>query len=395
MKILFSHYAIIDKEGFGRSFMLARGLAALGNDVTFITSLPAKKFIFPYYDEVREKVKIIAFPDIVPDFMRRTGFGLLSVILKTFYVLVNNFEIYHSDAGHRPSGGFPIIFKKIFVPLIYITEWWDYFGRGGQFDNKKGIKKITHGYYDLIFEVPEKKIADGVICLSTGMFNRAKKLNSNNNIVIISGGSDIESIPFYPTVAFRKKYNISTSSLTFGFVGMNREEVYDIMPFIKAIQDLIKSGLDVTWYTTGGYIPETIKKELNIGKELIEFGWVDYKYFSEILSCADCFILLQREDLKSYTRWPNKIGDYLAAGRPILTNPFGEMKRIVADNEHCFFTTQYNVESTTQIIKDIYINRPDQNLRCQIRGHAENEVSWNKKAQQLLSFYEKVKKINK
>lgn len=392
MKILFSHYAIIDKEGFSRSFMLARELATLGNDVTFLTSLPANRLAFPYYKEVREKVKIIAFPDIVPNFMRRTGFGFLSAILKTFYILFNKFDIYHSDAGHRPSGGIPILFKKVFVKLIYIAEWWDCFGKGGQFDSKKGIRKFTHGYYDLIFDLPEKKSADGVVCLSNGMCERAKKLKVNKNITVITGGSDVKSIAFYPNCDFKKKYNVPTSSLTFGFVGMNRGEVFDIIPFIKAVKELRESGFDITWFTTGGFIPEILKNEYGIGQELIEFGWVDYKYYPEILSCADCFILLQKEDLKSYTRWPNKVGDYLAAGRPILTNPFGEIERIITNQEDFFFTIQYNVDSTVKKIQDIYRNRPDHNLRYRIRKYSENEFSWNKKAQQLLSFYNKVLK---
>lgn len=391
MKILFSHYATIDKEGFGRSFMLARGLAFFGHDVTLLTS-QTNGNTFPFKIEIRDDVKIISFPEIVPAFMRRTGFGFVSVILKTIFILGHNFDIYHSDAGHRPSGGIPILFKKMFVKLTYIAEWWDHFGRGGQFDSKKGIRKITHGYYDLIFEVPEKKIADGVVCLSSGMFDRARKLQVNKNICVISGGADTESIDFYPTTEHKEKFNIPSSSLTFGFIGMNKGEIHDITPFIKAINYLIKQGFDINWYTTGGYIPKNIKEDLNIGNELTEFGWVDYKFFPEILSCADCFVLTQREDLKSYTRWPNKIGDYLAAGRPILTNPYGEVAHMVADNKQFFFTTQFNAECIAQKIKEIYENGIDQNLRYQIREYAKNEVSWNHKAKELLSFYEKVTK---
>ena len=390
MKILFSHYATIDKEGFGRSFMLARGLACLGHQVTFLTM--GDSFSFPFKIEIRDDVKIISFPEIVPAFMRRTGFGFMSVILKIVYILCHNFDIYHSDAGHRPNGGLPILFKRMFVKLTYIAEWWDHFGRGGQFDSKKGIRKITHGYYDLIFEVLEKKIADGVVCLSNGMFDRAKKLKVNKNICVISGGSDIETIAFYPTTENKETFNIPSSSITFGFIGMKKGELNDILPFIKAVNCLIKLGFDINWYTTGDYIPKNIKEDLNIGKELTEFGWVDYKLFPEILSCADCFVLTQREDLKSYTRWPNKIGDYLAAGRPILTNPYGEIAHMVADNTQFFFSTQFNPECIAQKIKEIYENGIDPDLRYKIRKYAENEVSWNHKAKQLLSFYEKVTK---
>ena len=171
---------------------------------------------------------------------------------------------------------------------------------------------------------------------------------------------------------------------------MNRGEIYDIIPFISALNKLKKYPLDIVWFTTGGYIAENIKTKLDIGQELIEFGWVDYKDYPEILSCADCFILLQKEDLKSFTRWPNKAGDYFAAGRPIIMNPYGEIKRIFETKREFFLPTEYSAEDITLAIGKIYDNRPTIKLRYQIREFAEKEFSWDKKSQQLLSFYKKV-----
>ena len=82
MKILLSNYAILDNAGFARSFMLAKELEILGNEVTFLNILPSNKFVFPYKKEIRDGVTIIAFPYIIPNSFRRTGFGLLSFLLK-------------------------------------------------------------------------------------------------------------------------------------------------------------------------------------------------------------------------------------------------------------------------------------------------------------------------
>ena len=98
--------------------MLSRELAYIGHEVTFLTSLPSNRFIFPYKKELRDGVSIIAFPDIVPNFIRRTGFGPLGFLFKLFYIFFNSFDIYHSDAGHRPTGGIPVLIKKIFFSAI-------------------------------------------------------------------------------------------------------------------------------------------------------------------------------------------------------------------------------------------------------------------------------------
>lgn len=390
MKILFSHYAIIDKEGFSRSFMLARELAKQGNEVTFLTTLPSSEFIFPYKKELRYNVKIIAFPDFVPDSLRRTGFGVLSVLLRVIFILFSKYELYHADVGHRPSGGWPIIFKKAFCNVLYVSEWWDYFGKGGQYDMKKGFKKITHGYYDLLFETLEKKIADGIVCLSHEMKKRAVKIGiSKKKITIVTGGADCCTIKYYPNTFYKEKFGIPKNSVTFGFSGMKKGELPDIIPFIKATKVLLNKSINITWFTTGDYISEEIKKEFQIGEELFEFGWVNYKEYSEIISCADVFILLQKEDIKNKTRWPNKLGDYLAAGRPILINPYGDTKKLVAQKEDFFLKTEFNVADIVDTIE----NNLDFNsslLNSSIRAFAEKEFSWEHKSKKLLDFYRSI-----
>lgn len=395
MNILFSHYAVIDKQGFGRSFMLARELVDFGNQVTLLTTQPSGQFSFPYRVEIRDGVRLIVFSDIVPNFMRRTGFGLLSVFLKTIYLFFNKFDIYHADVGHRPGGGLPIIAKKIFFKIIYVSEWWDHFGKGGQFDSKKGIKKFTHGYYDLLFEVWEKKIADGVICLSSGMIERAISLGINKKKLIkITGGADTKAINFFTTSCKKEKYGIPKNSISFCFVGMNNGEFNDLVPFINAIHKLRKKNIEVIWFTTGKSIPNTLKEKHEIGSELIEFGWVDYKKYPEILSCADAFILLQRENIKSYTRWPNKMGDYLAAARPILINPYGETESLVKAQKEFFLVTKFDAEHIYQTITK-FVQNKNRQINKSIRAFAENEFSWHHKATQLIEFYNNILYENK
>jgi len=134
MKILFCHFGIKDKSGFGRTFMLASGLAALGNNVTFLTNQNGG-FKFPYRSEMRDGVSIISFPDILPDRILQLGFGSISIILKIIYVANKKFDIVHSD-DHRLSAAFPCLWNRLIHNSKYISEWWDFFGRGGQYENK-------------------------------------------------------------------------------------------------------------------------------------------------------------------------------------------------------------------------------------------------------------------
>lgn len=398
MRILFSNYAILDREGFRRSFSLARELATLGNDVTFLTSLPFHEFCFPYKKIDRDGVKILAFPDIVPNSMRRTGFGLLNFILKTLYILFKKYDIYHSDVGHRPSGGMPILFKGFFCNINYVSEWYNHLNKGGQYDNVKGFKKITRGLYDVLFELPEKKRADGVVCLTNYLADRLKEQGFlNNRVCVVNGGSDVRGIKFSSDSNNRSNLGVPEDSLVFGFVGLDErsgvDALLEIMPFIDALNELSTENekfRDSYLITTGWKLPEEFINELKINFNVKEFGWVDYETYGEVLNCADAFVLLQKPTLDNAVGWPNRLGDYVAAGRKTITNPYGDLEIIASIYEELFIEVEYNKDSIKDKLKEYIYSEKMFAEREKIRSVASNYLSWNQKAKKLAAFYDTI-----
>jgi glycosyltransferase involved in cell wall biosynthesis len=375
--------------------MLARELVSLGHSVTFLTSLPSNKFFFPYKKEIREGVCIYAFADIVPNFMRRTGFGFLGLLSKLIFILFHKFDIYHSDAGHRPSGGVSILIKKVFSSnIVYVCEWWDYFGIGGQFDDKQGFRKYTHGYYDVLLEIREKRWANGVICLSHAMKERAIKENiSEAKLCVVNGGCDIRKIKYSNTKAFRVKYGINSSDIVFGFIGMTNGELNDVKPFIDALNELnieSRKYSNCILLTTGKILSEVILNSLNLKFRIIQIGWIDYIYFSEVLSCIDAFLLLQQQNLANKTRWPNKLGDYIAAGRKTIINFHGDTRLIAEKYNELFIQVSFNKESIKKKLIEVIASGEIFADRERIRQIAEEELSWNMKSKQLVEFYSKL-----
>lgn len=392
MNILFIHYAVIDKQGFGRTFKLAKEIALLKNNVVLITTQSSKEFKFPFKVEHRNNVKIISFPELLPDNFRRTGFAFFSAFFKVIYLIkYHKFDLVHSDTGHRPSAAIPAFFLQYVFKVPHVIEWWDFFGRGGQFDEKSFFKKITFGYYDLIFQKFFLKKSNGVITLSEFLKQKALDIGiPDEKIIVLNGGADVNEIKYYDeNESLKTKNNIPTNSLTFGFIGMNSSEFKDLVPFLEA-NKILKNEINVNWFTTGDYIPEKIKLKYDITNELKEFGWQDYVSFSEIISCADIFLLIQKENVMNEARWPNKIGDYLSSGRLILTNPFGEIKKINLKYPEFFIVTDYHTNSLVEKIKYLYEIKSDLVYKGKlVREIAEKNITWSHIAIELLAFYKK------
>jgi len=391
MKVLISHFGIGRKGGWGRTYMLAKGLSKLGQQVTLITSIKSKRLFIPKI-EVNEDLTIISFPFLFGQSLVSMGFGGLSLILKIIYTSLTRFDIVHSDAGHRPQSGWPAKWNRFLYKSKYIAEWWDFFGEGGQYEKKSRLFKFFLGKYERWSEVSDKINADGVITLSEFMKSRALKLGvSANKVTIIHGGSNIQDIVYVENnTTLKRDYGIPASSLTFGYIGMTEGDLEDVNPFIQAYNQL-KNELEINWFTVGKKLSPETKRKYNIGDNFYEFGWIDFFSNSRILGCADAFFLLKELNATNISGWPNKLGDYLACGRPVLMNLYGDVERFIKKSNGSFYITDRSVEDITNKIRLLYMNK--ESLLIEGRKNrmlAEKNLNWSIKSKELLHFYERI-----
>ena len=393
MKILFSNIGLFDapNAAFLRTYYFARELSKRGHDVTLLTN-QRKGFKFPYITIVRENLRIIVIPSLLPLKLRKFGYDFISIIIRTIYMLFNNYDIVHSD-NHRPNSFIPVLVHSKIRGSVYIAEWWDYFGRTGQYDAKSKVWKYTIGFFDNYLEKKAVKSARGTVVLSQLLKERAEKLgHSNHSIEIVWGGSDITQIEFVSnSKKFRRNFSIPLEHFVFISTGMGAVEILEYKAFFKALNILYNSRKDFVFARTGSPVSEEIRKELNLQDYFIELGFVDYSDYSKVLSCADTFVLIQANNNKNKGRWPNCTGDYLAAGRPIIFNSVGDM---VLFKDTCQIGSEVvQIDEIDKLVNQLntIIESKELNKRnIEIRKFAENNFSWKKRAAQLEKFYNKI-----
>jgi glycosyltransferase involved in cell wall biosynthesis len=388
--ILFSHFSTFHGRGWNRTFLLAKHIANRDFNVTLLTT--ANKFTFlPYRSIYINNVKIVIVADIFPNTIKKLGVSPLSTILRILYVLFKKFDITFADSGHRPVSGFPCRINRFIYRSKYITEWWDYFGKGGQFDNKPVIWKKTYGKIDNFLENNDKLEANGVVALSTSLMDRAISIGvKKEKVTVIRGGSDIENIVFFNDFRWRKDFDIDKSSFVMAFIGANRNELYDLLPFFYALNNL-KYTYDVLFVTSGKKnILHNILIQNNLLFPFKEFGYLQYGLdYSKFLSCANLFILTLNDNIINRCRWPNKTGDYLAAGRPILTTKVGDLAEMIKNHPEYFIEVEHNANIIEQSLINIMKKKNEDRCFSNIRRIANN-YSWEQKAEALINFYNNV-----
>lgn len=392
--ILISHTSLFNKAGWGRIFPLAVGLQKVGNQVTILTTNP--KFSFFTKRLVISGVVVIIFPEIIHSRISRLGFGFLSLILKIVYVINNRFDIVHSDNGHRPLSGIPCRLSKRLFGSVYIAEWYDWYGKGGQYDSKKKLFKWLFGAYEQRFEIRDKEIADGIVVLSEVLRNRALLFKNQNRIKLIHGGADVYHIPFIQdNSTVKQKYNISKDIITFGYISSDNYRMAEILPLLAVVS---KNGLTskVKFLFFGSATLPIFDLTADIKNSIICYGWVDYATDYEKLQCVDVFFLFKEEILGNRAGWPNCIGDYLACGRPVLLNPVGEIVEFANKYPNCFIESSLEYQDLSEKV-DYIISNIDQ-VRSRygdIRKLAEDVISWENKSKELFEFYQYIASLPK
>jgi glycosyltransferase involved in cell wall biosynthesis len=75
--------------------------------------------------------------------------------------------------------------------------------------------------------------------------------------------------------------------------------------------------------------PERLLTEEQIERSIRVLGTVPFEEIGTALAASDALIMPLSNCLYNWGRWPNKIGDYLAAGRPVVCTAVGDAPALV------------------------------------------------------------------
>lgn len=385
LKVVFISIGVLDGNGFQRSYQLAKGLVRLGHEVTLLVS--SKNWRGGR--EIRHGVELVTFFDPTPYQLKKGGASLIELVQRIVWLSNKQFDLVFVDCGFRPTTGIPGFYYSKLKGVPYICEWWDWIGRGGIFEKKSRFCQWTLCLLDDFFESYEKKHADGVVALSTCLKNRALALGlTEEQLCVIYGGADIDQKQEIDKLTARKLLGIAPDAFVVGFAGMDGQEVDDLKPFMQAVPELIEKINGFMWFSTGGKLRDDLRSLYGVGSEYKELGWVDYQTYQNYLAAADVLLLIQEDTLINRARWPNKLGDYLAAHSVVVATEVGEVGVFAGKFERIGIEfVKWDKESVISGISKIYANPVNSIESGRMNAEiAQTACSWDTKAAELSAF---------
>ena len=126
-------------------------------------------------------------------------------------------------------------------------------------------------------------------------------------------------------------------------------------------------------------------------KSIVFTGEQPFDKIPYYLSASDVLVLPMVDSNIEKARFPIRLGDYMASGRPIVSNAVGEVKYVI-ESEKCGLTCGPNdTEGFTDAILKVIRNRELQNkLGVQARKSAEEKYSWQNIVKRLDLVYKDV-----
>lgn len=385
MNILLLNHNVKGKGTYIRCFHFAKHLVRFGHNVVLLTSAP--NFILRKKRYFIDGVEVIYMPDILSKRYRNGGLGVIDTLLRCHFILKRDFDIVE-NFDHRPAVLFPALVSKYLKKIPLVSEWTDLHGTGGSLNNRpRKVRTLIRPYEDFT-EQKSKKLAEILIVISKGLKKIAVKLGiSSDKILYIPGGADIDNIIDTPKKEARHKFGLPVNKRILAYTAGTH---YDIKLFLDSINEIQKARKDVFLITTGAILDERIKNRLYDTNRIIEFGQLSYKKYTELLPAADVFVFPFTNKKINQGRWPNKIGDYMATGRPTVTNRTGDMVELF-ENHKIGILASDNYRDFAE--KALYLL--DQESLCKELGKnarvaAEKHYDWSLLTKKLENCYKKV-----
>lgn len=195
--------------------------------------------------------------------------------------------------------------------------------------------------------------SDGVIAISRLLKNRVKEYYPDKPVFLLPILCDFnlfdENVNHHQPEL--KKWN--RYLLYCGGAGY-----YELIDFILSMYDkltvksalcLVVDGRPEQMQAVKNRIEQSTKKDA-----VLLLSKLDYSELIAIYKSAFALLIPMRENDRDRARFPHKIGEYLAAKRPIVTNAVGEIPFYFKDGLNAVVCSGYNVEEYVEKIKKLF-----------------------------------------
>lgn len=340
MKILYIHqyFKTPEEAGGTRSYEFAKYLVGKGHDVIMLTGKNNAKKIIEH--KTIDGIRVIYIKNQYSNYMsfKRRVLSFLSFAFWSSLESLKNKDIDIIFATSTPlTVAIPALVVNFVRRTPFVFEvrdlWPDVPVKLGIIKNRF-VVKFLYWFEKLVY-----KKAIKIVALSPGIKDGiiSKGINSDK-VVLIPNASDTHRFIIHRKIEkdLLNKYNIAKDSFIITYVGAiaYANDLKVVVEACKFLQFKLKSNNIVVIIAGDGKekpFLEELKNRYEL-KNLLFIGEIPKTEVIDLISLSHSGLLVLKNDPILETSSPNKFFDYLAAGKPIISNVGGWIKEIIEKN---------------------------------------------------------------
>ncbi|MFN8439614.1 MAG: glycosyltransferase family 4 protein [Caldilineaceae bacterium] len=386
MRILHVVLNTVGKGTYWRALHLARHQVRRSHEVTLIATSPTARFAIT--ETEIDGVRLVAMPDLFSGSLR-SGWDLWNAMRRVGWLARHaHFDVVHAYEC-RPTVLLPMLFAKYFQKTAIVLDWSDWFGRGGSVEERPNrLLRTILRPVETFFEERFRGLADRTTVICTLLQEKARQLGiRNETILLLPNGAEVEKFQPLDRNTARKAVDLPLENLYLGYVGnIFRQDAQ----LLAAAFNQVHGKFPESRLLVIGYCALDLRTLVTSPEAVIQTGRVGEEALRNYLAACDLFCLPLRNSNANRGRFPMKLTDYMAMGRPIVASAVGDISKLF-EEEAIGRLAADTPESFGQEIEVLLTNQP---LRDQLGRHArivaEERFDWALLTDQLLACYQEL-----
>lgn len=374
-----------------RAHPWASELAARGHDVDVMCHADTARWKTKV--EHVDGFRIIESPDLLVGALRQ-GWDPMCALRRGLFLFREGkpYDVIHC-LDTRLAVIWPSLAYARAKNLPIVSDWIDWWGRGGLISERRpGWYRVFFGWIEVYFEEAYRARLDGLTAISHALMERAIALGvPRDRCLVVPGGANLQ--------VFRESISKQDSKAQLGLspetpvVCFSGLDVLIDLPLAVQAFELLLGKYPELHLLLAGPTEHDVRPHLRDAASMANvraLGPVPYRKLPDCLAAADVFLMPYATKISNIGRWPNKVGDYMAIGRPTVSNPVGEVKWLFEKYDIGALAEENPESMAEQVTK--YLDDPTllEETGSRARQIAEEVFTWNRLLDQLETWYYKL-----
>jgi glycosyltransferase involved in cell wall biosynthesis len=376
----------VGKGTYWRALHLARSLAKRGHDLTVLATPRQRRLRFASRADAQAGVTLVEAPDLLGG-PWRLGWDPGNVVMRLTWVRKRQFDVVHAFES-RPTVIFPALYGQRRGARL-ILDWCDWFGRGGSVEERPNrLMRSLLRPVETFFEERFRARADGATVINSLLQQRTMALGvAPEKILPLPNGSNVDEVRPIPQAEARRALGWPQDAPIVGYIGaiFPRDAVLMAQAF-----DKIRQAEPAAQLLLAGYCQiavETLVKEPGAVRRT---GPIAYDKINCYLSACDVCWLPLRDSGANRGRYPLKINDYMAVGKPVVATDVGDVADLIRRGKFGLLAPDRPDEVARQVVALLRNPAQREIMGRRARRLAESELTWDEIGGRLERFYQQI-----